>query len=200
MPPITCPSCSNQISDQAQNCPQCGRPIVSFTPAQKEVAKNVAGLTSGCFWLIVGILILILTLVFFLVIGISSHAQTRPRRVLPPSEAPAPSPTPAPTSDSPYNVTYSDEQGREIQVAQNQRRVARKAGRRRARNSAPRTARRSARSSDYYTNVEGKRVHRPTFSRNKPSGATAQCRDGSYSFSQHHRGTCSHHGGVARWL
>lgn len=33
-----------------------------------------------------------------------------------------------------------------------------------------------------------------------PSGATAQCRDGSYSYSQHRQGTCSHHGGVARWL
>jgi hypothetical protein len=32
------------------------------------------------------------------------------------------------------------------------------------------------------------------------AGATAQCRDGSYSFSEHHRGTCSHHGGVASWL
>jgi hypothetical protein len=25
------------------------------------------------------------------------------------------------------------------------------------------------------------------------------CADGTYSFSQHRRGTCSHHGGVARW-
>ena len=33
-----------------------------------------------------------------------------------------------------------------------------------------------------------------------PAGATAQCRDGSYSFSQHRQGTCSHHGGVSRWL
>jgi hypothetical protein len=33
-----------------------------------------------------------------------------------------------------------------------------------------------------------------------PPGATAQCRDGSYSFSQTHSGTCSHHGGVAAWL
>jgi hypothetical protein len=33
-----------------------------------------------------------------------------------------------------------------------------------------------------------------------PSGATARCRDGSYSFSQHRSGTCSHHGGVAVWL
>lgn len=33
-----------------------------------------------------------------------------------------------------------------------------------------------------------------------PPGATAQCRDGTYSYSQHHSGTCSHHGGVAVWL
>ncbi len=33
-----------------------------------------------------------------------------------------------------------------------------------------------------------------------PAGATAECRDGSYSFSQHRSGTCSHHGGVSRWL
>jgi hypothetical protein len=33
-----------------------------------------------------------------------------------------------------------------------------------------------------------------------PPGATARCRDGTYSFSQHHSGTCSHHGGVAAWL
>jgi hypothetical protein len=33
-----------------------------------------------------------------------------------------------------------------------------------------------------------------------PPGATAICRDGTYSFSQHRSGTCSHHGGVARWL
>ena len=33
-----------------------------------------------------------------------------------------------------------------------------------------------------------------------PPGATAQCWDGSYSFSTHHSGTCSHHGGVAVWL
>ena len=32
------------------------------------------------------------------------------------------------------------------------------------------------------------------------SSPTARCRDGSYSFSQHRSGTCSHHGGVAQWL
>lgn len=30
-------------------------------------------------------------------------------------------------------------------------------------------------------------------------GPTALCRDGSYSYSAHHQGTCSHHGGVAVW-
>jgi Protein of unknown function (DUF3761) len=33
-----------------------------------------------------------------------------------------------------------------------------------------------------------------------PTGATAKCKDGTYSKSQHHTGTCSHHGGVAQWL
>jgi hypothetical protein len=51
-----------------------------------------------------------------------------------------------------------------------------------------------------YTNKAGQRVQSPTKSSSVPAGATAQCRDGSYSFSQNHRGTCSHHGGVASWL
>jgi hypothetical protein len=33
-----------------------------------------------------------------------------------------------------------------------------------------------------------------------PPGATARCRDGTYSYSAHRSGTCSHHGGVAEWL
>lgn len=51
-----------------------------------------------------------------------------------------------------------------------------------------------------YVNVDGVRVRSPVFSETKPVGATARCRDGSYSFSQHRRGTCSHHGGVAEWF
>jgi hypothetical protein len=51
-----------------------------------------------------------------------------------------------------------------------------------------------------YTNKAGQRIQSPTKSSSGPAGATAQCRDGSYSFSQNHRGTCSHHGGVAKWL
>jgi hypothetical protein len=52
----------------------------------------------------------------------------------------------------------------------------------------------------YYTNKAGQRVESPTKASAAPQGATAQCRDGSYSFSQSRRGTCSHHGGVGRWL
>src|SRR3989442_12961997 len=33
-----------------------------------------------------------------------------------------------------------------------------------------------------------------------PPGASAICNAGTYSYSQHRRGTCSHHRGVARWL
>jgi len=32
-----------------------------------------------------------------------------------------------------------------------------------------------------------------------PNGATAKCRDGSYSHSAHRAGTCARHGGVAQW-
>lgn len=52
----------------------------------------------------------------------------------------------------------------------------------------------------YYTNSAGERVQSPTYYKSVPSGATALCRDGTYSFSQSRRGTCSHHGGVSKWL
>lgn len=52
----------------------------------------------------------------------------------------------------------------------------------------------------HYTNVDGYRVQSPTYYNSAPAGATALCRDGTYSFSRNRRGTCSHHGGVARWL
>lgn len=48
----------------------------------------------------------------------------------------------------------------------------------------------------HYTNVNGNSVHSPMRSGHRPSGATAHCGDGTWSFSQHARGTCSHHGGV----
>ena len=53
----------------------------------------------------------------------------------------------------------------------------------------------------HYTNGDGQQIHSPAYSSGgAPSNATAMCADGTYSFSQHRSGTCSHHGGVARWL
>jgi Protein of unknown function (DUF3761) len=57
----------------------------------------------------------------------------------------------------------------------------------------------------YYANSNGHQVPRPCGddrSERSPQGATAICRDHSYSFSEHPHagGTCSHHGGVARCL
>ena len=51
-----------------------------------------------------------------------------------------------------------------------------------------------------YVNSAGNTVCRPYEASSAPAGATAQCEDGTYSYSQSRRGTCSHHGGVARWL
>lgn len=53
---------------------------------------------------------------------------------------------------------------------------------------------------DTYVNVSGNCVLRPTSAASPPSGATARCNDGTYSFSQHHSGTCSGHSGVAAFL
>jgi hypothetical protein len=54
----------------------------------------------------------------------------------------------------------------------------------------------------HYRNGDGALVHSPahTDTGAAPRGASAQCRDATYSFSAHRPGTCSHHGGVARWL
>lgn len=54
----------------------------------------------------------------------------------------------------------------------------------------------------HYRNVDGNSIHSPahTSSNQAPAGATAKCGDGSFSFSQHHRGACSRHGGVVSWL
>jgi len=57
-------------------------------------------------------------------------------------------------------------------------------------------------SPNYYINSDGNKIQSPTRSHdgNVHAGATARCSDGTYSFSQHRQGTCSHHGGVADWL
>jgi hypothetical protein len=56
--------------------------------------------------------------------------------------------------------------------------------------------------SNTYTNVDGERIHGPARCTDGqvPAGASALCRDGSYSFSENRRGTCSGHEGVQQWL
>ena len=53
-----------------------------------------------------------------------------------------------------------------------------------------------------YVNSSGQWVPSPTRTPDNqpPAGATARCRDGTFSFSQSRSGTCSYHGGVAEWL
>ncbi|MFD7939008.1 DUF3761 domain-containing protein [Streptomyces sp. NPDC059755] len=43
----------------------------------------------------------------------------------------------------------------------------------------------------HHGGVQGQQPH--------PRGATAKCKDGTYSYSIHFRGTCSHHRGVKYW-
>lgn len=54
----------------------------------------------------------------------------------------------------------------------------------------------------HYKTKDGHEVHSPARSTldQVPADASAKCRDGTYSFSQHRRGTCSHHGGVDNCL
>ena len=147
--------------------------------------------------------VLLLTLSYF-IMAPAAGQTTRPRRVSPPAQSYAPPEASIPESaagpEAPANIEAQPTAARQ------------RSGRRgRAHHAARRSghARRSARgagesanasSDDHYTNVDGERVHRPVFRSTAPAGASAQCRDGSYSFSRHRSGTCSHHGGVARWL
>jgi hypothetical protein len=54
--------------------------------------------------------------------------------------------------------------------------------------------------SAYYNNSNGTKVHVPVQASVAPKGATARCKDGSFSFSLHRKGTCSGHKGVQSWL
>lgn len=69
-----------------------------------------------------------------------------------------------------------------------------------ASNTKPNADKVNCTSNGTYVNSKGQTVQRPENCSGTPKGATAECRDGSYSFSQSRRGTCSHHGGVAKWL
>ncbi len=64
----------------------------------------------------------------------------------------------------------------------------------------PACARGGHSSNGFYRASDGEMVHGPTRGRNPAYGrVSAACRDGKQSYSHHHRGTCSGHGGVAAW-
>ena len=52
----------------------------------------------------------------------------------------------------------------------------------------------------YYYNSNGTKVSSPVKAITAPYGASAKCKDGTYSFSKHRSGTCSGHRGVSKWL
>jgi len=54
--------------------------------------------------------------------------------------------------------------------------------------------------SAYGTPSSGSTAPSDPYAAARAAGATAICRDGTWSFSQHRSGTCSWHGGVAVWL
>jgi hypothetical protein len=60
----------------------------------------------------------------------------------------------------------------------------------------------TAGSNNSYVNVDGNTIRSPVCATDGqvPAGASALCRDGTYSFSEHRQGTCSGHRGVDRWL
>ena len=51
---------------------------------------------------------------------------------------------------------------------------------------------------NHYFDSSGHLVHSPSCGEEHQKRA-AECRDGSVSYSERHRGTCSYHGGVAHW-
>ena len=50
------------------------------------------------------------------------------------------------------------------------------------------------------TSTAAKSVPTATAGNTDSTGASAKCKDGTYSKSAHRSGTCSSHGGVAEWL
>jgi hypothetical protein len=105
-----------------------------------------------------------------------------------PNIAPSYTPTSTPTSTSTTPVTAQA-------AAPAPKAVAPKAAAKTTATHAP-----AACGGDYYVNSDGNCIHRPAQADSAPSGATAKCKDGTYSFSAHRSGTCSGHQGVAAWL
>lgn len=208
---------------QPRLCPRCGRPNLSTSSFCSSCGENFprpdkkAGRK-----LILGTLILLAGVLWGATLytqtgGDSAPAQPPVKSSLLGAQTPSTKPTAQPQAEPPKDVA-----GRERQAALATKTspspapkvAAESEGEGASSNATPSSARPargvggaaagrsvSSSSGDYYMNKDGVRVRRPVFSSSGvPEGATAQCRDGSYSFSLNRRGTCSGHGGVARWL
>jgi hypothetical protein len=66
--------------------------------------------------------------------------------------------------------------------------------------AVPAEAKRHKTHGGHYINSDGIHVHVPHFGGPSLMHRTAICGDGTVSPFYHHRGTCSHHHGVRRWI
>lgn len=44
---VTCPDCNKQISDSAENCPQCGRPMETLIKCPNCKSTNIERISSA---------------------------------------------------------------------------------------------------------------------------------------------------------
>lgn len=214
----------------ANSCPRCGRPSPSANNFCAHCGALLSSTTAGNGWkLLLGVIALFAGLLWASAIYTRSGAPTslagesQPRTLVGTSQnsnaprvtQPAPSPPPALTKKQAGKdeKKEGEKSGEAVEDRDDDRDKDSSASSKSPKTSTPSslpaprqtppasTAGAGETSSDdYYTNSRGERVRRPTRSETPPAGASAQCRDGTYSFSRSRRGTCSHHGGVARWL
>lgn len=206
----------------ANSCPRCGRTSPANTTFCSGCGATLSSTSSAKGWkLLLGAVALFAGLLWASLIYTQTRPDAQPDGASParaltvpappatPSAArPAAQPSPPPASTrrvagKKAQASGTTESGDDATVddknADKEESSTAASSRQRSPATAPAAA--GGSSDDYYTNSRGQRVHRPVLSPDgPPAGATAQCADGSYSFSQSRRGTCSHHGGVARWL
>jgi Protein of unknown function (DUF3761)/zinc-ribbon domain len=192
MPPTnSCPRCGRPSSSTNSFCAYCGAPLSSTAGKGWKLLLGAVALLGGLLWA---------SAIYTqpdTPARLTPESMPQPRAETSPTPnaqqvtRATPTPTPLPTPDS--KRAGKNKEPDEVEAGGDDGKADD--------NSGERSSASSSSSDDYYTNSRGERVPRPRPNPGgPPAGATAQCRDGSYSFSRSRRGTCSHHGGVARWL